>query len=142
MEDTGPPESGLLATPELAPASACPTQRWAEPASSAAPLEPAHGSLCAYLQGSLPGEACSKLAQAFRAQVVGGEVKEGQAGQSVQGSQQLSHTPVPQPVPCQAQFPESRVQLQGPQQRGELGLAQGQGAGAERRAGALVLHDL
>lgn len=59
-----------------------------------------------YLQGGLPQEACGKLAQAFRAQVVRGQVEEGQAGHSVQGGQQLSNTPIPKPVPGQAKLPE------------------------------------
>lgn len=95
-----------------------------------------------YLQGDLPLEACGQLAQALRAQMIGREVKDGQAGHSTQHGQQLGGTAVPQPVSCQAQLPERRVQLEGPQQGRELSLVQGQGAGAERGARALVLHSL
>lgn len=71
---------------------------------SAHPGVPSHLSLaccspCLYLQGGLSHETGGKLAQAFRAQVIGREVEEGQARQSVQGSQQLSGTAIPQPVP-------------------------------------------
>lgn len=95
-----------------------------------------------YLQGGLPLEACGKLAQAFGSQVIGGQIQEHQAGHGAQGGQQLGGTSVPQPVPCQVQLPERCVKLEGPQQRGELGLTQGQGAHAERGAGALAVHGL
>lgn len=72
--------------------------------------------------------------------MIGGEVKEDQAGHGAQGSQQLSNTSISQPVPCKAQLPQRCMQLEGPQQGAELGLAQGQGAGAERWAQALALH--
>lgn len=74
--------------------------------------------------------------------MIGREVEESQAGHGAQGSQQFGSTAIPQAVPCQAQLPERRVQLEGPQQRGELSLVQGQAAGADRGAQALALHSL
>lgn len=139
-EDTGPPE-------DLMPFPASPTPlapSWAPVSTAGVPSHPSLAccSPCLYLQGGFSRQTGGKLAKAFRAQVIGREVEEGQARQSVQSSPQLSGTAVPQPVPRQAQLPECRVQLEGPKQGGELGLAQGQGAGAEQGAHALVLHGL
>lgn len=92
-----PPGSGRWPALSTAP----PHQGWAGCGHSDAAVPRS-----SYLQGGLPQEARSKLAQAFRAQVVRGQVEEGQAGHGVQGGQQLSNTPIPQPVPGQAKLPE------------------------------------
>jgi hypothetical protein len=54
------------------------------------------------------------LPQTFLAQVIGGEIKDNQAGHGAQGSQQLSSTFITQPVSSQAQLPEHCVAFECP----------------------------